>query len=522
MARPSLASKRRLCNRHIRGKSGTGESDLFTRTAVAWERFAGRFDTILWRMSQRAYEKGRPKSERPIELVERSVFWIFLLGIAWVPFWYGSNVLLAWGINAVLFPGLAALYEISLLTRGKGHPVGIRNLALSAALFAVVVLWIGCQTLTWSSLVNPIWGMASEALGRPIEGSISVDRDLTTLALVRLITAASVFWIALQLCRDGERAGRFVAVLAVIGCAYAAYGLIAAKTGQLPWLKIPPAGGRVSSTFYNRNSFSAYAGVTLIALAGLILQLYQRRMPGAGEGWRLRLATFIDITGQEGAALLCGGFLTLVALLLTGSRGGITATGAGLVMLVVLARRGAGVRGGKSTAVMLLGLMLGAATLYAFGGVFAGSLEERGVTDANRMAVYVLTLRSVLDAPLVGFGYGTFADVFPMYRDGSVSVAGIWLQAHNTYLEIFQGLGLVFGALLIASVALLVLRCIKGALGRQSQMMVPQVAASAAFLLGIHSLVDFPLQIQGIALTFAALLGAGVAQSESSRLVLAD
>jgi O-antigen ligase len=475
-------------------------------------------------MSQRTYEQGRANSGRPIELVERSVFWIFLLGLAWVPFWYGSNVLLAWGINAVLFPGLAVLYEISLLIRGKGHPVGIRNLAPSAALFAVVVLWIGCQTLMWSSspLVNPIWGMASEALGRPIEGSISVDRDLTTLALVRLITAASVFWIALQLCRDGGRADRFVGVLAVIGCAYAGYGLIAAKTGQLPWLKIPPAGGRVSSTFYNRNSFSAYAGVTLIALAGLTLQLYQRRMAGAAEGWRLRLATFIDITGQEGAALLCGGFLTLVALLFTGSRGGITATGAGLVMLVVLARRGAGARGGKSTAVMLLGLVLGAATLYAFGGIFAGSLEERGVTDASRMAVYALTLRSILDAPVLGFGYGTFADVFPMYRDGSLSVAGIWLQAHDTYLEIFQGLGLLFGSLLIASVVLLVLRCIKGALRRQSQMMVPQVAASAAFLFAIHSLVDFPLQIQGIALTFAALLGAGVAQSESSRLVLAD
>jgi O-antigen ligase len=474
-------------------------------------------------MSQRTYEQGRAKSRRLLELVERSVFWIFVLGIAWVPFWYGGYALTAWGINAVLFPGLAALYEISLVVRGKSHPVGIRNLAPSAVLFGVVVLWIGCQTLTWSSspLINPIWGMASEALGRPIAGSISVDRDVTMLALVRLITAASVFWIALQLCRDGERAGRFVAALAVIGCAYAAYGLIAVKTGQLPWLKIPQAGGRVSSTFYNRNSFSAYAGVTLIALAGLILQLYQRRMAGAAEGWRPRLATFIDITGQEGAVLLGGAFLTLVALLFTGSRGGSIATTAGLRMLVVLARRGAGARGGKSTA-MLLGVVLGAATVYAFGGVFAGSLEERGVTDATRMAIYGLTLRSILDVPLLGFGYGTFADVFPMYHDGTVTVAGIFLQAYDTYLEIFQGLGLLFGSLLIASVVLLVLRCMKGALRRQSQMMVPQVAASAAFLLGVHSLVDYPLQIQGIALTFAALLGAGVAQSESSRLVLAD
>ena len=51
---------------------------------------------------------------------------------------------------------------------------------------------------------------------------------------------------------------------------------------------------------------------------------------------------------------------------------------------------------------------------------------------------------------------------------------------------------------------------------------LPCVAASVAFLLGAHALVDFTLQMQAIAITFMALLGAGVAQSESSRLTLAD
>jgi len=32
-----------------------------------------------------------------------------------------------------------------------------------------------------------------------VAGSISVKRDLTTLALVRLVTSASVFWTVLQL-----------------------------------------------------------------------------------------------------------------------------------------------------------------------------------------------------------------------------------------------------------------------------------------------------------------------------------
>ena len=51
---------------------------------------------------------------------------------------------------------------------------------------------------------------------------------------------------------------------------------------------------------------------------------------------------------------------------------------------------------------------------------------------------------------------------------------------------------------------------------------VPRVAAAVSFLVGIHALVDFSLQIQAVALTFMAVLGAGVAQSESSRLELKD
>jgi O-antigen ligase len=460
---------------------------------------------------------------RQATLIERAAFWLFMAGLAWVPFWYGSNVILAWGVNAVLFPGLVVLYEFALLIGKKAHPVGIRNIAVSAILFAVVLIWIGFQTVTWAPalLVNPVWDMASEALGAPLDRSISVDRDLTLLALVRLITAASVFWLALQLCRDGVRARLFVTVIAAIGCAYAGYGLIALKAGHLPGLEIP-SNRRVSSTFFNRNHFATYAGLILIAVVALIQQLYQRALGGLPRGWRIQLATLIDISGGRGAVLLTTGFLVAVALLLTGSRGGIIAAVLALVLLEVLMHGGADRWGRRSVVATLLALILGAATLYVFGGFLVASLEERGVSDVGRLSVFGLTLRSILDAPLSGFGYGTFVDVFPMYRDRSLSVFGIWDHAHNTYLEVFQGLGLIFGSLLIASIALLALRCFRGSAQRQSHVMAPRIAASAACLVGINSLVDFSLEIQAVTLTFAAMLGAGVAQSESSRAALSD
>ena len=147
-------------------------------------------------------------------IVERVVLWAFIIRLAWCPFWFGGSAFVAWGINAVLFPGLAALYELSLLIRGERHPVAIWQIKVPAALFGVVVLWILIQNATWTPtwFHHPIWQMAADALDQPIEGSISVDRELTSLALLRLITAASVFWIALQLL-PRRLAGRLAAVV---------------------------------------------------------------------------------------------------------------------------------------------------------------------------------------------------------------------------------------------------------------------------------------------------------------------
>src|SRR5215469_3726774 len=151
---------------------------------------------------------------------ERALLWGFIAGLAWCPFWFGGSVLLAWGINAVLFPGLVVIYELSLLIRGEHHPVAIRQIKWPAALFAAVVLWILIQNATWTPewMHHPIWRMTADALDRPVEGSISVNRELTSLALLRLLTAASVFWLAVQLCRDAARANFLLqCVAAIIG-----------------------------------------------------------------------------------------------------------------------------------------------------------------------------------------------------------------------------------------------------------------------------------------------------------------
>ena len=460
------------------------------------------------------------------ERLDATLFFVLVAALAWAPFWLGGNRPLAWGVNAILFPGLVLLYEIAQLLRGRPHPVGLKTLAVPAGLFAAVVVWIFIQmwTLIPSDWQHPIWGMASDTLDLPLKGSISVNRDLTALALLRLLTAASAFWISVQLCARAERAEFLVRAVAVIVAAYAAYGLIsyALFSSAIFWFDVPGNAGSVRSTFVNRNSFATYAGLGLIASMGALLRLYRREAPQESGALSRRFSDFLGASGQRVWLQLTAALITLVALLASASRGGVMATALGLFVLFVMSFSRDKRRASRRIEEIIFLVVVVAACFFFFGDIVLGRITSEGFADVNRLSVYLIILQSILDSPFLGFGAGTFADVFPMYRDRSISVIEVWDRAHNSYLDIFQGLGLVFGSMLIGALAYLVAKCMIGAFKRRRHSTPTSVASAAAALAAVHALVDFGVEMQGVTVTFMALLGAGFAQAMSSRENLSD
>lgn len=461
---------------------------------------------------------GRVKPSRSWDFhvtAEKALLVLFIGGLAWVPFWLGSNRLLPWAINAVVFPGLLVVYELSVIFRGTPHPVPVRNIRIPAGLFVIATLWIVIQNATWtpSEWHHPIWQLASDALGSPVSGSISVDRDLTTLALMRLVTSASVFWLALQFSRDIRNARTLLWSVVVIDAAYAAVGLLfLAYLPDVAPLNEIDSGTFVSSTFVNKNHYGTFAGIGFVIIIGFIQQLYRHEVFQERVPLRMKIATFLGITAEKAALPIATGFLILAALLLTGSRGAVISTALGLVVLVVLNVRRARHFGRSEAVLAIFVLLIAVGVFLAFGDQFIGRVQEQGILDENRLGASLITMQSVFNAPVLGFGYGTFAAAFPMFRDGSISVWLTWDKLHNTYFEVLQGLGLVFGTMLIASVVLLLVRCLRGA-SRQYGGTIPSIAVSASVLVGVHAWVDFSLQIQAVTLTYMAVLGVGVAQA---------
>jgi O-antigen ligase len=324
------------------------------------------------------------------------------------------------------------------------------------------------------------------------------------------MTSASVLWLALQLCQDSERARWLIWSVIGIGALYAAFGLL--SVGFLHGRVFAEQGPTkfVRSTFVNQNHYVTFAGISLIAALGAILRIYRQQLSKTGRLWGLKIAAMIETTGGKAAVFLALASVILAALMFTGSRGGIVATALGVFALFVL---NVGRSASRKEALLLsFAALIVVVGFFFFSDVVVGRITERGLSDQGRPAVLVLTVKSILSSPLLGFGYGTFSSAFPFFRDDSVSIVGFWDKAHDTYVEIFQGLGLLFGALLIASVAVLVFDCLKAAMKQKRAATIPAIAAGVSLLVGAHALIDFSLQIQAVTLTYMAVLGAGVAQ----------
>ncbi len=147
----------------------------------------------------------------------------------------------------------------------------------------------------------------------------------------------------------------------------------------------------------------------------------------------------------------------------------------------------------------------------------AGDLERSGchtpVPDRLDRSAAPLglppTLALALDHPWLGIGLGNFEIVFPSVRPADIGSAGIWTKAHNTPLEILVEIGFPAALTLFAFFGIMLAVLARRAVRERSRPAI--IAFAAAAFAVLHGLVDFSLQIPGMAVVFAALVGAGLA-----------
>ncbi len=444
------------------------------------------------------------------------IFAGFLATLVLSPLPFASNRQWSWSLLGMIIGLLMLAWAVAAWRDRDIVAVSWRRIWPFILMFAALVSWFVLQASSWTpeKWHHPAWAAAATALGEPLDGAISIDPAMTLTALMRLLSYAGMFWLALQFGRIDAYAWKFLWSVAVAGFLYSVYGMVIefGDFNMVLWYERWAYVDSLTSTFINRNSFATYAGLTLLAALGLTFNEFRRGAAGdmmsvSGFRWLLE-----QLTGRLGFLLLMTATIGS-ALLLTGSRGGMVSFTVGLVVLSL----GFIVTPGSRPTVGIIitaSLALFVAGLMALSGELVLARFETSTVDAEwRTAFYRVVLDAILEDPWVGVGYGTFEVSFPMVRDATITSPLLHDKAHNSYLEFAFEAGVPAFALMIGLLGGLVALCLHGLWKRRENRLFPCIGVAATALVASHAVVDFSIQIPAVAVTFAALLGVASAQS---------
>ncbi len=369
---------------------------------------------------------------------------------------------------------------------------------------------------------HPVWQLAGNVLGTHTNAVISLNPWRSETELMKLLTYAMAAWLARVFASRPDRALFLLNSLIGIGAFYAAYALVMASLGIAQFnvfYGVPATAHDVSGPFVNHNSYATYAGVITLC-AGVRLVEAGWVSVTAARGLRRLALTLLQYLFGRGVPYLIAAALALSTLIATTSRAGNFAALAGMVSLLVLsfvvAARQSRMRWLASVS---LAVFAGIVVLFAINGqllaVRFDDMAASGLRDDTRLMLWNAAWHMIHDAPLLGLGLGTYENAYPMYSD--VMMPFIMNKTHNDYLELAAGWGLPAAILWWSSLAWLALICARGIFLRRRNRVYPMLAIGATVLVSVHSIFDFSLQMPAISLTYAVILGLGVAQAFSTR-----
>ncbi len=441
---------------------------------------------------------------------------LFLVLLAWAPLPLGSNRPWSWSLLVAGIALVGLLLALHLVVRRQSlRPplaVGLAGLA-----FFGVAGWafLQMQPVPVAEWVHPAWA-ALEPFGiDPLSGrgigAVSLDVDLTRDALMRLLGYLGAFAIAFVLARDSAAARRILLVVLCTATAVSAYGLFIVFGGGdlLPFLGKTAYRGVVTGSFVNRNNFATYANLGIVIGFVWLFEPFLRDL--GKRDIRVLLRELLQQLLAERGLVLVALLILASASLLTASRGGFLSLAAALltiILLVFLLTK-------PCPLALVIATPLVAGSIWGLVALSGGAVLERFEQGSDvRLEIWAVTGEMTRDRFWLGHGYGAYEPAFYAYRDDRFRL--VVDKAHNTYLEHAAELGVPATMLLYAGALILVYQCTVGVFRRRRDKIFPLIAVAASVLVAVHAVFDFSLQIPGIAVTYAAILGVGCAQSVRS------
>ncbi len=449
------------------------------------------------------------------------LFYCLLLVVFLSPFPYASNTPWAWSLCSLLIATIAIIWAIQSIFFKNSFSSQLKSIIDIVIVFFIVIGWILIQTSPlFPNLNHPLWQLNNN-VASSVFGSISLTPADGLVSLMRLLSYALVFWLALYYSQDSYKARLIFYNLMVIGFFYSVYGLIIylGDFKVILWREIPNLDSLVS-TFINRNHFATFSGLTLLCSLALIhdaTAISARYNRGGNIGLQRFIENLIIRTWFPLLAFIVIG----TALILTHSRGGFFSSLLGLSVLLITLNANSRTRNIYILWLFVTFITIGGIVFYISSDGLLARLDSQGLSDPLRELNYQLTWTAIGTNPWLGFGLGSFEEVFPLYK--TMGIAGSFTHpylidyAHNTYLETIFELGFPAAIALFYCFLRLASICFMGLFVRKKDWLYPAIGLAATCLIATHAYVDFSMQIPAIPYTYALLMGAACAQSFSSK-----
>ncbi|MGO8845024.1 MAG: hypothetical protein ACLQFI_06765 [Methylocella sp.] len=402
-------------------------------------------------------------------------------------------------ILVFLIPFLVAaglvLVSVKLCAREAQHmsEVVSRPYVIGAGIPAVLMI---IQILPLPFLANPVWTSLSPGLRNEITGSISVDVVGTAIALVNYLTAAGVLLLTAAVAINRNRAESVF-----IGTTVVAVLIAFACLSQDLFLQDFFG---INILAHRESAFEIVClGVTLSAACGLLV--FERYETRGAHNIKAKRKFFLSSVACMTSFVLCAS-----ATAVTKSGSLILAAGAGLVAFVAVAAIGRWALGRLGAAAIgITAAVIGTALLT----VAANAPDPRFTFIKKDAAVIELSQRILKDVPFFGYGAGSIKALLPIYQPGNVGSPVVQAVTAAAKLSIEMGKGMLWFAVLAASLA--VFQLLQGAAGRDRDSFYAAAAGACLITLMILAFAQSTLSGSAVVLLSATIFGLGLTQSKS-------
>ena len=396
--------------------------------------------------------------------------------------------------DSILYYGLCCLLLFGPLAFGGDAPWAVFVLEIGASSLFLYWLLRQLRTREISILRNPVFLPMLAFAGLVLLQLLSHRSAYAQQSISSLLFYGAyglICFIAVQSIRRTRQIKKLAVILTIYGSVIALFAIVQSITfnDRIYWVKTLSHGGSIYGPYANHN---LYAG------------LMEMLTPVA-----LTVALSHYVRGLQKLYSILAASLMAATIFLSQSRGGMVALSVQIAALAVILLRRKQPRDRKTLIPAAAFLLLFAILLAYLGGnallnrmaTLPGS-NARDLSTDTRTNIVRDSLHMIRQRPILGWGLGTFADVYPRFRTFFTNFEVN--QAHNDYVQLLVEMGLLG----FATMLWLLIVVFRAGLHKLKQWPADiNGAVALASLLGIlgilvHSLFDFNLQIRSNALLF--------------------